>query len=126
MSRDEARRAFVERLRAKRIALGLRQADVARSLHVGLMSVNRWELGRRFPSAVMAERWAAVLGVRVVGGELTELFRPEGSRSRCGSRHAYRLHRQRGERCATCWAARSEYNAAWQRAKRAKARGDAA
>lgn len=112
---EEARRAFVERLRAKRIELGLRQRDVGWCLGVDNMTVSRWEAHKRVPALDVAERWAEVLGVRVVGGSLADLFLPK--RASCGTPRGYKQHQRRGERCPACWAAWSAYNTAayWRR-----------
>ena len=106
MSNEAARHAFVERLRVKRIELGLRQRDVGRLLGVHNMTVSRWETNKRTPSLDVARQWAELLGVRVVGGSLAEMF--QAARARCGTTRGYKQHQRRGERCPSCWA----YNAA--------------
>jgi transcriptional regulator with XRE-family HTH domain len=106
---EEARRAFVERLRARRIELGLRLEDVAQMLGVANSTIHSWELGKKGPRwTSTAERWAAALGVRVVNGSLDELFTRE--RAPCGTVRGYQRHRRSGERCPDCWAAWSSYN----------------
>lgn len=116
MTPEEARRAFVERLRARRIQLGLRQRDVSNRMGVHNMTVYRWESRQRFPRfAELAERWADALGVRVAGDSLADLF--PSKRAPCGTPRGYKQHRRRGERCPQCWAAWSDYNTAahWRR-----------
>lgn len=112
---EEARRAFVERLRARRIELGLRQRDIGWCLGVDNATVGKWELHRRCPPIEAAQRWAEVLGVQVVGGSLGDLF--ASRRAQCGTPRGYKQHRERGERCPQCWAAWSVYNTAayWRR-----------
>jgi transcriptional regulator with XRE-family HTH domain len=106
---EAARRAFRERLRAKRLQLGLRLEDVAQMLGVANSTVHSWEVGKKGPRwASTAERWAAALGVRVVNGSLDELF----NRVPCGTPNGYKRHQRRGERCPECWAAWSRHNAA--------------
>lgn len=97
------RRALVDRLREKRIALRLRQADVAEWIGVRHWDVSRWERHARSPTASVAARWVDALGVRVVGGSLEELFRPDVPP--CATPSGYRRHQARGERCQPCWAA---------------------
>jgi transcriptional regulator with XRE-family HTH domain len=115
----EARAAFVAHLRSRRLELGLRLEDVARPLGVYNMTVHRWETGKRLPRAEVAGRWAGLLGVRVVGGSLAGLFRPQVPP--CGTRRGYRRHERRGERCPECWAAHSAYNTAGYHRSRAQA-----
>lgn len=101
-----ARRAFVETLRAKRLAVGMTQRALAAALGVCNRTVNRWERHRRAPRADVAARWASVLGVRVVGGSLEDMFAHDAP---CGTDLGYHRHRRRGERCQPCWAAHSRY-----------------
>lgn len=107
LANEDARTAFVERLRARRIGLGLHLAVVAERVGVHRMTVHRWEAGRTFPRPERAQAWADALGVRVVGGSLDDLFRVP-----CGTPRGYKRHRERGERCPQCWAAWSAYNTA--------------
>jgi transcriptional regulator with XRE-family HTH domain len=101
------RRALVDRLREKRLALGLRQADVGVRIGVPHWDLSRWERHERAPCAVVAAAWAQALGVRVVGGSLEELFRP--AVPPCGTPSGYRRHKLRRERCQPCWAAWSAH-----------------
>lgn len=103
---DEARRAFVLMLHAKRLALGLRQADVGAAVGVHGNTIGYWEMGSRRPTAANAEKWAAAVGVRVVGGSLDELF---WAPPRCETPAAYKRHLKLGERCPPCWAAWSRH-----------------
>lgn len=111
-----ARRALVERLRTKRLALGLTQADVAARIGAKHWDLSRWEKQTRAPSVSVAAAWVEALGVRVVGGSLDELFRPDVPP--CGSPSGYRRHKLRGERCQPCWAAWSTYVADLARKKK--------
>lgn len=108
-----ARRAFVQRLRDRRIEMGLRLGDVGRRVGVHRMTVCHWESGRTFPRKDRAQAWADALGVRVVGGALADLYR----QIPCGTPGGYKRHTRLGERCPQCWAAWSAYNTAthWRR-----------
>lgn len=112
----EERRALVDRLREKRLALGMRQADVGALIGVPHWDLSRWERHTRAPGATVAAAWAAALGVRVVGGSLEELFRP--AVPPCATPSGYRRHQARGERCQPCWAAWAEYVAELARIKK--------
>ena len=49
-----------ERLRAARIEAGLKQGEVAEILNVSPVSVNRWENGKRIPTAEIINQLAKI------------------------------------------------------------------
>lgn len=105
--------AFVARMHARRLEIGLELEDVSAAIGIYVGTVRKWEAGRSRPQAESAEKWAACLGIRVVGGSLDEVFRRK--RPRCGTAAGYRSHRRRREDCAACRAAWRRYNAERQR-----------
>ncbi len=111
---SDPRRAFVVLMHRKRVELRLSQQDVGRRVGVHGNTVGKWESGKRWPTVERARMWARTLGVRVVGGDLEELFKPArgpapAGPSVCGTPQGYRRHKQAGERCPACWAAWAEY-----------------
>ena len=57
--------ALPQKLRAARLAAGLRAIDVARELGVSLQTVYRWEYGIHSPSVATLRRLAEVYGVPI-------------------------------------------------------------
>lgn len=105
---SDPRQAFVDHLHHKRLALGLTQEDIGRRVGVHGNTVGKWESARFWPTVARARLWALMLGVRVVGGALEELFQDRRPPP-CGTPQGYHRHKKRRERCPECWAARSAY-----------------
>lgn len=69
---QQIRRAFGENVRVRRQALGLTQAELARSTGFDLMAISRWERGASSPRGESAVALARALGV-----SLADLYRIE-------------------------------------------------
>lgn len=59
-------RTYGERIRQKRLELGLRQVDLAKLLEVSEMSVVGWEKGRAQPCPEYQRKLSSVLGVAFI------------------------------------------------------------
>lgn len=68
--RARFRHPVVVALRARRVALGLSQADLSRIIHYTLRSIGSWENGRSSPSLRALVAYAAAVDARI---ELTPL-----------------------------------------------------
>lgn len=114
----------VTTLRARRLELGITQAELGRRLHVHRSSITVLEAGAHTPTLFTLRRWAQALGLDVYVAPV--LDRP-GRRGvppshPCGTVSAAKRHYTRGEPlCAACRAAQRLYDRERKRAKRAEA-----
>lgn len=73
--REAVSESFMTLLRRHRIAAGLDQSDIAKSLKVSVSAVSLWEAGKSIPKAKKIPKLARILGISAMA--LTRLIDPE-------------------------------------------------
>jgi len=101
------REAFVERLRERRVDLGLSQAAVARRIPVSGNALGTWERGVRRPTPGLARAWARAVGADEAGAEV--FADPPPAPAPCGTPRGYKRHLAAGEVCRACRKAWANY-----------------
>lgn len=100
------RQEFVERLRDRRVDLGMTQAGVAHRIRVSPEALGAWERGVRRPTPALARTWARAVGADEAGAEV---FAHQPRPSPCGTPRGYKRHLKAGEVCVRCRKAWSNY-----------------